>query len=889
MRKKYFYVYLALLIFALSAAAPVYAEETEPAAEAQAVQPEFETEGTILTAYHGTNAEVSIPEGVTEIDSWCFFENQTVQKVVLPSTIRKVGYCAFYGSSLKEVILPEGLETIDDHAFYCDGLSRVLIPRSVKEIGEYVFPWNTFLECYAGTAGFAYAKENQSDNSVVLDAPKNFSDLQITLAQMEFVYDGYDIEPEVAVLDGSTVLKEETDYTVQYSEAVKPGVYTVTVQAAFSEVYTGSRTLTYTIRPRTVRHLVSGLGTSSGQAALQWNSSPEADSYEVVRYDSQTRNWVLVNQVSETSCTDTGLKADTAYQYRVRACVSADGQTLYSDYSNILSLRTLPTDASVKKTNNSVKKGAAAKITSVKTALGVSLDTSSLGWSNWSHVSDVTEFLDGKGCYCFAYRKGKDIYIKKYANSSKLKLKQTLKIKQKYPLLGGIVCDSDNNYYIVWGKNDEKGTGNVDTMAISKYNSKGKHLKTVKYYTEKDALKKSSWDTRYPFDAGNCAIALKGNLLICSYGREMYNGHQSNDVISVNIASMEKVTRFSNYVSHSFNQSLLISKDDEAIFTNHGDAYPRGIETAKEWLSDPAEREWQAAAEESPVVENNSFHFYGETGNNWTGAQLGGIAEVSSGYFLAAAGPKSMTEKAKNESQNVFVQLLSKSNLESVLEGKSRSGTSSGSKAEDKGILWLTNYSNKYTANAVSVTATDDDRVIVMWEKADSKGFVDSYYVILAANGRILQNAVSLGGRRLNLYEPPVYRSGYLYWTSVNSVTKKAETYRMKVNGVALPKSIGQTEGLTYEKYWKNWTNPVVLVKWERVGDAQGYEVYRSTSANGTYKKIKELKSAAGIELYDENVSRNTVYYYKVRAWRKSNGKKIVGKYSKPLKVKVDW
>lgn len=173
---------------------------------------------------------------------------------------------------------------------------------------------------------------------------------------------------------------------------------------------------------------------------------------------------------------------------------------------------------------------------------------------------------------------------------------------------------------------------------VSKYNSEGKHVKTLKYYTEKDALKKGAWDTRYPFDAGNCAIALKGNLLICSYGREMYNGHQSNDVISVNIASMEKVTRFSNYVSHSFNQSLLISKDNEAVFTNHGDAYPRGIETAKEWLSDPSDREWEAAEEESPAVANNSFHFYGETGNNWTGAQLGGIAEVSSGYFLAAAG-----------------------------------------------------------------------------------------------------------------------------------------------------------------------------------------------------------------------------------------------------------
>lgn len=110
----------------------------------------------------------------------------------------------------------------------------------------------------------------------------------------------------------------------------------------------------------------------------------------------------------------------------------------------------------------------------------------------------------------------------------------------------------------------------------------------------------------------------------------------------------------------------------------------------------------------------------------------------------------------------------------------------------------------------------------------------------------------------------------------------------MKVNGVSLPKSIGQTEGLAFEKFWKN-SSPVVLVKWEKVDDTQGYEVYRSTSKNGTYKKIKELKSAAAVGTYDEKVSQNTVYYYKVRAWRKSNGKKIVGRYSKPLKVKVNW
>ncbi len=79
----------------------------------------------------------------------------------------------------------------------------------------------------------------------------------------------------------------------------------------------------------------------------------------------------------------------------------------------------------------------------------------------------------------------------------------------------------------------------------------------------------------------------------------MYNGHQSNDVLSVNTVTMKKVSRFSNRVGHSFNQSLLISKDDEAVFVNHGDAYPRGIETAKEHLSDPQGQERNIAEKES--------------------------------------------------------------------------------------------------------------------------------------------------------------------------------------------------------------------------------------------------------------------------------------------------
>ena len=53
-------------------------------------------------------------------------------------------------------------------------------------------------------------------------------------------------------------------------------------------------------------------------------------------------------------------------------------------------------------------------------------------------------------------------------------------------------------------------------------------------------------------------------------------------------------------------------------------------------------------------------------------------------------------------------------------------------------------------------------------------------------------------------------------------------------------------------------------VKWKAIEDADGYEVWRSTSKSGTYKKVKTTVSATSFA--DRDVTEGTKYYYKVRA-----------------------
>lgn len=122
--------------------------QSQPETDAQG----FTIQDGILTAYSGTNKDIVIPEGVTEILNEVFAENTNIESVSFPNTLKKIGDKAFYNcTNLKcELRFPEyvdengdtkGLEEIGASAFSgCSKLSGNLnIPDSVTEIGSFAF------------------------------------------------------------------------------------------------------------------------------------------------------------------------------------------------------------------------------------------------------------------------------------------------------------------------------------------------------------------------------------------------------------------------------------------------------------------------------------------------------------------------------------------------------------------------------------------------------------------------------------------------------------------------------------------------------------------------------------------------------------------------------
>lgn len=75
-------------------------------------------------------------------------------------------------------------------------------------------------------------------------------------------------------------------------------------------------------------------------------------------------------------------------------------------------------------------------------------------------------------------------------------------------------------------------------------------------------------------------------------------------------------------------------------------------------------------------------------------------------------------------------------------------------------------------------------------------------------------------------------------------------------------------------------------LSWGKVSGASGYEVHRATSSNGTYSNVKTLTSGSTVSYENGALTTGKAYYYKVRAYRTVDGKKVYSSFSSIVNTK---
>ena len=100
------------------------------------MQNDYEIYDGVLSAYNGTDTDIIIPDGVTEIKFGVFLENENLTSIVIPGSVKTIGYRAFKNcKNLTSVKLSKGLTKIESEAFmFCSNLASINIPDGVTEI-----------------------------------------------------------------------------------------------------------------------------------------------------------------------------------------------------------------------------------------------------------------------------------------------------------------------------------------------------------------------------------------------------------------------------------------------------------------------------------------------------------------------------------------------------------------------------------------------------------------------------------------------------------------------------------------------------------------------------------------------------------------------------------
>lgn len=274
-------------------------------------------------------------------------------------------------------------------------------------------------------------------------------------------------------------------------------------------------------------------------------------------------------------------------------------------------------------------------------------------YGNWSSpvysylIEDGSDYLRIE---CFS----DGVLVERY-DSTLLRQDQKL-IPRELSIFGGFYSGSDA-YYLAFGQTNKEEDNSKEVVRIVKYDKDWNRLGQA-------SLRGAN--TVIPFDAGSLRMAEYGGYLYIRTSHEMYTSsdglnHQANLMIQVRTSDMMITDSYSavmnssvGYVSHSFNQFILVDDAGNLVALDHGDAYPRSF------LLGTYRKKAGESTFQSGYSGISFLKFPGETGDNYTGATIGGLEYSSTSYLTAGNTVLQDSNWKSNSERNIFVAAFSR-------------------------------------------------------------------------------------------------------------------------------------------------------------------------------------------------------------------------------------
>ncbi len=134
----------------------------------------FNKDKTELIQYIDTRTKTSyeIPDSVTIIGDYAFYDCNNLTSITIPDSVRSIGDYAFYDcDNLTNITIPDGVTDIGDGVFAnCRIITSITIPDSVTRIGRSMFSYSSSMQTkiyYVGTPD-EWNKIIDSDNEYLI-------------------------------------------------------------------------------------------------------------------------------------------------------------------------------------------------------------------------------------------------------------------------------------------------------------------------------------------------------------------------------------------------------------------------------------------------------------------------------------------------------------------------------------------------------------------------------------------------------------------------------------------------------------------------------------------------------------------------------------------------
>lgn len=368
-------------------------------------------------------------------------------------------------------------------------------------------------------------------------------------------------------------------------------------------------------------------------------------------------------------------------------------------------------------------------------------------------------------------------------------------VEKLYPILGDVISDKDGNIYVIWGKIAEIKDNKVQqAVFISKYSPAGELILTRGVYDTWEG--RMHYISKEPFSGANTVSAIHNSDLVIIFGKNIHdNNRQCSGVIAVDLKYLSSAmsagpnrdwTRV--FAENCFGNDIVWhDKLNDFLFVTANKTLSRGFNISSYRTDTPGYNS-----------STNFFDFYLENsanGNediiNQTFAQMGGIVYTDKGLVFCGASAKSIGEDAKNESQNLFIQMFDVEWDGNFIYtgGEIREGLTAKNFYEENsalksvtnyGVRWLTDYPENSVVRPQIVKA--DDKIVIIWSiyEPDNELCKKTAYMILSDEGEILvpETALDCG---INSYEKPIYHNGIVSWVYYDTSSSQFHLVELKV------------------------------------------------------------------------------------------------------------